>query len=194
MKARILKAIVPACIICITLMGCDPVVTDINAIIGSSDSNAPGIPVQYNPDYVEVSIDDILNNTEEVSEDVPEEISDDNDTNEDKDQDITQLAVNDTDESETEEVLTEAEAEENETEEEPEENTGENEEDGPLENASVIPEEFDAEFYAATYPDVVAVFGNSPETLYKHYLEYGKAEGRSCNAQEYALLNETSPE
>lgn len=59
-------------------------------------------------------------------------------------------------------------------------------------NASMAEENFDAEFYAATYPDVVAVFGNSPEALYKHYLDYGKAEGRSCNAEEYALLNESS--
>lgn len=38
--------------------------------------------------------------------------------------------------------------------------------------------EFDAEYYAATYPDVVAVLGTDEEVLYKHYLEYGKAEGR----------------
>lgn len=192
MKARILKATVPACIICITLMGCDPVVTDINAIIGSSDSNAPGIPVQYNPDYVEVSIEDLLNDPEDISEEVSEEITEDNDTIEDNDQEITQVASNDIDEPDTDETLSQAEGEDEEEEEITEENT--DEENGEPENASVIPEEFDAEFYAATYPDVVAVFGDSPETLYKHYLEYGKAEGRSCNAQEYALLNETSQE
>ncbi len=190
MKARILKATVPACIICITLMGCDPVVTDINAIIGSSDSNAPGIPVQYNPDYVEVSIEDLLNDPEDISEELSEEITEDNDTIEDNDQEITQVASNDIDEPDADETLSQAEGEDEE--EITEENT--DEENGEPENASVIPEEFDAEFYAATYPDVVAVFGDSPETLYKHYLEYGKAEGRSCNAQEYALLNETSQE
>ncbi len=192
MKARILKATVPACIICITLMGCDPVVTDINAIIGSSDSNASGIPVQYNPDYVEVSIEDLLNDPEDISEEVSEEITEDNDTIEDNDQEITQVASNDIDEPDADETLSQAEGEDEEEEEITEENT--DEENGEPENASVIPEEFDAEFYAATYPDVVAVFGDSPETLYKHYLEYGKAEGRSCNAQEYALLNETSQE
>ena len=192
MKARILKATVPACIICITLMGCDPVVTDINAIIGSSDSNAPGIPVQYNPDYVEVSIEDLLNDPEDISEEVSEKITEDNDTIEDNDQEITQVASNDIDEPDADETLSQAEGEDEEEEEITEENT--DEENGEPENASVIPEEFDAEFYAATYPDVVAVFGDSPETLYKHYLEYGKAEGRSCNAQEYALLNETSQE
>ncbi|MBO4776419.1 MAG: hypothetical protein J5515_07375, partial [Lachnospiraceae bacterium] len=65
-------------------MGCDPVVTDINAILGSSDSNAAGIPVQYNPDYVEVSIEDILNDSKEISEEVSEEITENNDTIEDK--------------------------------------------------------------------------------------------------------------
>jgi len=66
--------------------------------------------------------------------------------------------------------------------------------DDPQNNASVIPEDFDPEFYASTYPDVVAVFGNSPEVLYKHYQDYGKAEGRSCNSDEYALLNEAATE
>ena len=51
---------------------------------------------------------------------------------------------------------------------------------------------FDAEFYARTYPDVVSVFGDSAEALYKHYQDYGKAEGRSCNEEEFALLNEAT--
>lgn len=44
---------------------------------------------------------------------------------------------------------------------------------------------FDAEFYAATYPDVVAAFGTDPNVLYTHYLNYGAAEGRLpfANAQ-----------
>lgn len=37
---------------------------------------------------------------------------------------------------------------------------------------------FDAEFYAATYPDIVAVIGNDEAALYNHYVQYGKAEGR----------------
>ena len=37
---------------------------------------------------------------------------------------------------------------------------------------------FDAEFYAAAYPDVVAVFGTDPNTLYMHYVNCGAAEGR----------------
>ena len=38
--------------------------------------------------------------------------------------------------------------------------------------------QFDAAFYAATYPDVAAVFGNNEALLYQHYLTAGKAEGR----------------
>ena len=37
---------------------------------------------------------------------------------------------------------------------------------------------FDAEYYAAANPDVVAALGNSKEMLYKHYVMAGKAEGR----------------
>ena len=37
---------------------------------------------------------------------------------------------------------------------------------------------FDAEFYAQTYPDVVAAFGTDPDMLYMHYVCCGAAEGR----------------
>ena len=37
---------------------------------------------------------------------------------------------------------------------------------------------FDAEYYANTYPDVKAAFGNDEKALYNHYIKYGKAEGR----------------
>ena len=41
---------------------------------------------------------------------------------------------------------------------------------------------FDAEFYAATYPDVVAVLGTDEALLYQHYVTNGKAEGRMACA------------
>lgn len=41
---------------------------------------------------------------------------------------------------------------------------------------------FDAEYYAQQNPDVVAVMGKDAGTLYKHYLDYGKAEGRQATA------------
>lgn len=37
---------------------------------------------------------------------------------------------------------------------------------------------FDAAFYAAAYPDIVAVYGSDPSILYQHYILYGAAEGR----------------
>ena len=37
---------------------------------------------------------------------------------------------------------------------------------------------FDPEFYAASYPDVVSVFGTDPNYLYLHYVVCGQAEGR----------------
>lgn len=37
---------------------------------------------------------------------------------------------------------------------------------------------FDAEFYAAQYPDVAAIFGTDETMLYMHYTLCGKAEGR----------------
>lgn len=48
---------------------------------------------------------------------------------------------------------------------------------------------FDAEFYAQTYPDVAAVYGNDVTLLYQHYVLYGKAEGRIASAPE--ILQET---
>lgn len=39
-------------------------------------------------------------------------------------------------------------------------------------------EKFDPSFYAATYPDVVAVLGTDVNALYNHYLTYGQKEGR----------------
>ncbi|MBD5494477.1 MAG: hypothetical protein HDR12_08930 [Lachnospiraceae bacterium] len=37
---------------------------------------------------------------------------------------------------------------------------------------------FDAQFYAQSYPDVVAAFGNDENLLYSHYVSFGKSEGR----------------
>ena len=42
---------------------------------------------------------------------------------------------------------------------------------------------FDAEFYAAAYPDVAAVFGTDANMLYMHYTLCGAAEGRLPYAQ-----------
>ena len=39
---------------------------------------------------------------------------------------------------------------------------------------------FDAEYYAQTNPDVVAILETDKNVLYQHYLNYGKAEGRQA--------------
>ncbi|SFC80914.1 L,D-transpeptidase [Butyrivibrio sp. YAB3001] len=46
--------------------------------------------------------------------------------------------------------------------------------------------DFDAEFYAKMYPDVVAVCGTDPEALYNHYVTFGVHENRYKNAEEMA--------
>ena len=48
-------------------------------------------------------------------------------------------------------------------------------------------EGFDAAYYAAKYPDVVAVYGEAPEALYNHYVTFGKREHRFQNAAEEAF-------
>lgn len=43
---------------------------------------------------------------------------------------------------------------------------------------------FDPEYYAQENPDVVASFGNDPQALYMHYVNFGKQEGRAAYAGE----------
>ena len=46
---------------------------------------------------------------------------------------------------------------------------------------AATPPSFDAEYYAANNPDVVAVLGPSADMLYAHYTLFGKNEGRQAN-------------
>ena len=52
---------------------------------------------------------------------------------------------------------------------------------------------FDAGFYAANNPDVVAVYGTDPEMLYQHYNDYGRAEGRAMNGGDVAAAPAEAP-
>lgn len=54
---------------------------------------------------------------------------------------------------------------------------------------------FDAEYYASTNPDVVAALGTDEEVLYKHYLEFGKTEGRKpyADASDSSSHSSTAP-
>ena len=195
----------------VSLLGCRTVVTDVNALLGTNESGENlGTPVNYNKDYVEVAYnaskpetEDIVSESEDEAKDDLEEINEDKSKDED---DKSERDADSKDKEESEDLNNESEedSEKEDDSENPddsknpddetdadEEGESEENEDDDL-NASMASDNFDAEFYAAAYPDVVAVFGNSPEALYKHYLDYGKAEGRSCNAEEYSLLNESS--
>ena len=59
-------------------------------------------------------------------------------------------------------------------------------------SGSVSNDGFDPVYYAKANPDVVKVFGNSPEALYNHYLKYGKAEGRLPHANSSFVSNTTT--
>ena len=50
---------------------------------------------------------------------------------------------------------------------------------------------FDAEHYANTYADVKKAFGDDESMLYKHYLYYGKKEGRTSTAQDVQNLTQS---
>ncbi len=48
---------------------------------------------------------------------------------------------------------------------------------------------FDPELYASLYPDVTEVFGTETEALYSHYINSGKAEGRStCDTSDKTIV------
>ena len=48
-------------------------------------------------------------------------------------------------------------------------------------SAATTKDFFDAEFYAQQYPDVVAIYGDSSDSLYQHYIDYGMSEGRALS-------------
>lgn len=219
MKSHVCKtALVILMLSFVSLLGCRTVVTDVNALLGTNESGENlGTPVNYNKDYVEVAYnaskpetEDIVSESEDEAKDDLEEINEDKSKDEDdkseRDADSKDKEESDNDLNESDDTKDNSENPDgddlgnpddedtdnpdDETDADEEGESEENEDDDL--NASMASDNFDAEFYAATYPDVVAVFGNSPEALYKHYLDYGKAEGRSCNAEEYSLLNESS--
>ena len=51
---------------------------------------------------------------------------------------------------------------------------------------------FDAEYYANTYKDVKEALGTNEAVLYKHYLDYGKNEGRKPVADSEQSLNQST--
>ena len=48
-------------------------------------------------------------------------------------------------------------------------------------SAQEIVDTFDYKTYADTYPDLKVVYGYDSNALFSHYINFGKAEGRSGN-------------
>lgn len=183
-------------------LGCETVVTDVNAELAAIYPEEDlGIPVKLNENYIEVAYNPSAGTAEDTEEEISEkkeektsentEAVTEDDTNNDEDAEIVSEEDGDSEDTEAEgdDVSDEEDDESEEDSETDGEVAEEDDSDSDL-NSSMAEENFDAEFYARTYPDVVAVFGDSAEALYKHYQDYGKAEGRSCNEEEFALLNE----
>ena len=55
-----------------------------------------------------------------------------------------------------------------------------------------LTDDFDAAYYAKNNPDVVKALGDDENTLYQHYLEHGKKEGRLPNAKSEPAKTETT--
>ena len=139
---------------------------------------------------------DIQTDTEEVKE--PEEVVEtvldptpvpENETQIAQDSSISQSATEEPKNAEA--TVEKQETSNTPTVEQPKEETKEVQKEEPKKEETkkeeiIIPESFDAAYYAANNPDVVAAVGESPEALYKHYQNYGKKEGRSQNASEEA--------
>ena len=217
MKSRFIKTMTAILAISVlSLLGCRTVVTDVNAVFEAKGTGEElGIPVINNENYIQVAYnpsDEVkVDSNEDISkDDAKEDISKEEDVKEkedlreteketgeenkkeDKDSDTPDEKkdkAEDKEDKETDKQEDLKEEKEEKNEAETADDTTEKKEDL---NASMASDHFDSEFYANTYPDVVAAFGNSPEALYKHYCEYGKAEGRSCNAEEFSMLNENS--
>ena len=52
---------------------------------------------------------------------------------------------------------------------------------------------FDAQYYAQSNPDVVAVFGADENMLYQHYVLYGKQEGRMATEPGATVIESAAP-
>ena len=183
--------------------GCETVVTDVNAELAAIYPEEDlGIPVNFNENYIEVAYNPLAGTAEDTEEEISEkkeertpentEAVTEDETDIEEDAEIASEEDGDSEDTEAEEGddVSDEEGEESDEDSETDGEVAEEDESESDLNSSMAEENFDAEFYARTYPDVVAVFGDSAEALYKHYQDYGKAEGRSCNEEEFALLNE----
>lgn len=52
---------------------------------------------------------------------------------------------------------------------------------------------FDSDYYVESNPDLMPVFGRDTELLYRHYVTYGKAEGRAPLSNEFVYPELPAP-
>lgn len=149
-------AVLLVSIMTMTIVGC-----------GSNENSA-----NMNDTVEEVS--EVVETTDNVvAEVISEEVVDEVGVQEEIEEEVDEVEV----QEEIEEVVEEAAEEVVETGVETPEETKPLEEAKP---AVVIPDWFDAEYYATNNADVVKAVGNSAEALYNHYKSFGKAEGRAA--------------
>lgn len=212
MKRMKLITVFTAFVSLAVIAGCEKktVVTDVNAIL-NGEANANVIVSQSvssatsNEAGIENTIDDaVIDNTDSTSDKENEVTSEDNineadntskemtgeksteDGKSDEEDTLKEDTKEETPDTSTEEKETEENSDNKVSEDEQsEENTAEAnqpEENSNEEEELVIPPDFDPSFYAEHNPDVVEMFGDSPEALYKHYHDYGQSEGRLPSA------------
>ena len=183
--------------------GCNPVVTDINATLDTKEVGENEVVVNRNKDFQEVEIKEVPDESTELAMADEETESDtgvnqaeleNKDTKENND---ASLSEEDKDEKDTDgdtDNEGDEDGEDGDNKEGEDGEEGEDTEATPVDVPNVeapdIPEEFDPQFYAERNPDVVAAVGDSPDALYKHYIDYGQAEGRCRNVAEQALIDE----
>lgn len=192
-----------ATLLCFTAFGCDEVqVTnvddyltppegsvaltamaqnDTNTKDAETDTSEPGENENENNDEnaenANIEDNDLkTNENEDVKTEDADDASNENDSEEDNTQKENDDIEDDTDTDDNSEGNDDSNVDDVSDGEQNEEQNPENQQE-----ELIIPDTFDVEFYARTYPDVVEVFGDSPEALYKHYLDYGLAEGRMAS-------------
>lgn len=177
--------------------GCRTVVTDVNAVLSANGLNEElGTPVKYNENHIEVALnpveDETLTENETDMEDNTQVAQNTEEDTNKPEEDEKEIKSEDSDNEDTEDTENEDEDNPDEDDSDSEDEDGLEDEDNGDEDESdektleeqMAADNFDPVYYAENNPDVVAIYGDSPEALYKHYLDYGKAEGRKCHADD----------
>ncbi len=191
MRKKIYSMLITSAML-LTMAGCakpaEPVADTETAVISEAQEETVA---EETTDTTEYTTEDTV--TTDVTEAETEEAVEETKTEEETSEPVEETEETIADTEEQEATVEEAEDNKAEDTEEAKEDTAEadnsaadtskTEDTKPKSN---IPDWFDADFYAANNSDVVAALGSSPETLYNHYVNHGKAEGRKANADDPA--------